>query len=562
MESRWPPAPPDSHDAPTPGVGGESFVSGSAQPASTTATVAEKESPAPSQEVELKLLLDPTQLPRLRRHPSLQALSLGPPTTRQLDSVYFDTPDLALLGQDTALRVRRVEGRYVQTVKARGGSSAGLFERLEVECSVDGERPELSRIPDPALRASVEERVGDHALEPVLETRVRRSQWRLRENETELFFDLDVGDIQTPRGSLPICELELELVEGDPRVLYDVAIELLDGVPLRLGTRSKFDRGLDLLTGERPLPQRAERLRLRPEATLEEALESILRACLGQILANEGPAHEGLDPEGVHQMRVGVRRMRSALSLFRRLLPAEALERFAPDLRWLSSELGDARDMDVFIEETLEPLFRRFPDNGGLKRLRDEALQMRTEAYVRVRQAIESRRHTELLLLLGRWIAAKGWRQQALSPESAQLFLPARDVTRGLLEKRHRKARKLGRHLRERSIDEKHALRIQLKKLRYAAEFLRSLHHPKRAARYAKRLARLQEVLGHLNDVATGERVMDALAERLNDEKGPHRRAAGFVLGWIARGAEDRLEGLPREWKDFAETRRFWDESD
>jgi triphosphatase len=512
-------------------------------------------------EVELKLLLDPAQLSRLRRHPSVAALSQGPARTRRLHSVYYDTRELDLLREGLALRVRRVGRAFVQTVKADGSTNAGLFERAEVECPVPQQLPDVERIPDLALRARVRAALAGRPPEPVLETEMRRTQRLLRESDTELHFDLDQGEVRTPRGSLPLCELELELLRGDPRVLYDLALELLDSVPLRVGTRSKFERGLQLLTGERPSPQRSQSVELPGDASVEAALEAVLRASLSQVLANEDPARQGVDPEGVHQMRVGVRRLRSALALFGAVLPEVQIAPLKDDLRWLGGELGPARDLDVFLADTLEPLANHFRDLPELKRLRDEALLLRAESYERVRAAVDSRRYTELVLRLGRFLAARSWRNQALDPDSAQLFQPARERTRPLLARRYKKVRRLGKRLRELTVPEKHALRIQVKKLRYAAEFLRGLHPGKAADKLVQRASRLQDGLGHLNDVATGEQILAQLLTRLGDEAGPrHQRAVGFALGWVARTADHQLQGLPSLWKSFAKVEPFWRE--
>ena len=365
--------------------------------------------------------------------------------------------------------------------------------------------------------------------------------------------------MRTPRGEVPLCELELELVQGDGRTLYDLALELLDGVPLRIGTQAKFDRGLALLTGERPAPQGARRVRFEPGASVEQAIEAILVSCIEQILANEEPALDGSDPEGVHQMRVGVRRLRSALSLWKEMLPAEQAEPLRRDLRWLGGELGPARDLDVFLQETLGRLLQGLPDEPDLKRLRDAAEELRTEAYERARTAILSRRFTAAILHLGRFVAARGWRQQSLSPESARLFQPAAERAAVLLARRRKKVRRLGRGIRERSVPEKHELRIQLKKLRYAAEFLRELYPGRRPRRLLRRVGRLQDVLGRLNDVAAAERILGQVLERIGDELSPgHLRAAGFVLGWVARGADEELDQLPRLWKAYRRARPFW----
>jgi inorganic triphosphatase YgiF len=516
--------------------------------------------PAKPREVELKLLLEPADLHPLRRHRRVRELAVSRPSSRRLRSVYFDTPSLELLQRGITLRVRRVGRRHVQTVKLPAGGGAGLLERTEIECPVAGETPDPARIPHPGLRAVVLQVAAADGFGAILETEVQRTERQLRVEDSLLRFDLDVGEIRTPRGTAPICELELELEQGDPYRLYELASELQQSVRLRVSTRSKFQRGIELLTGAHPTPQRAERVRLDRDATLEQAMEESLRGCFDQILSNEEPARRGVDPEGVHQMRVGVRRLRSGMSLFAGVLPREQLQPLREDLRWLGEELGRARDLDVFTEESLGGLRRRFPEDPELKRLHDEATLVHAEAYVSVRACLDSLRYAELMLRLGRWLTGREWRQQPTSPASARLFQPARGAASALLARRYKRLRRRGRDLPRKGEQEKHALRIEAKKLRYAAEFLRGLFPGRGAGRFIRATARLQETLGHLNDARTARRMLLELQGRLAGEA-PREltRSTGFVEGWISRAAEDELLGLDRRWASLRSRRPFWD---
>ncbi len=512
-----------------------------------------------TREIELKLEMAPEDVARLHRHPRLRQLGEGRATTRGIRSIYFDTPDLDLGRRGMGLRLVRTGRVQLQTLKVRASEQAGLFEYQEFESRLSGERPRLDAIPDLAFRAELERELGGKPLEPVFETDVRRTSRALRLEADRWRADLDVGQIRTANASVPICELELELEQGDRGCLHEFALELLDTLSLRPLTQSKCDRGYALLTGERPQPRKARHVTLDRDATLEEALSAIVGGCLEQIVVNEQPAFEGEDPEGVHQMRVGVRRLRSALSAFGRVLPANQLEPLRAELRWLGSELGPARDLDVFVDELLEPIFRRRADDPALKRLREEAHAMRGRNQERVRAALRSERYPRLVLLLGGWVARAGWRRQALSEEAALLFQPAETYAHLLLARRHRKSKRLGRDFEHASWEAKHALRIQLKKLRYATEFFQDLYAHKQVRPYIRRLARLQDGLGHLNDVATAERLLDELLQRIGEEtSADHHRAAGFVAGWTARLADEANAHLLEQWRGFSRAHPFW----
>ena len=510
-------------------------------------------------EVELKLAFDDLHTDAILQAPAWRRGARGRATTKSVRTVYWDTAGLDLHRAGIALRLRDGSPERTQTVKLKGQARGGLFERTEVDCTIPGAEPDLAAIPDAALRDAIlaESEAEGRPLAPTVETEVRRTQRLVERNGTVIEVSIDVGEVRVRTGAQPIREVELELVEGDPLQLFDLALELAEAVPLRTGERSKADLGFALLRGSRPTPSKARRIEVAPGARLDAVLHASFAESLRQIEANRAAAALGEDPEGVHQMRVGVRRFRAALSLFKGVLPADAIAPLRDELRWLASELGRCRDLDVFQIELLEPLIAHRPFDGALKELRDEVQHSRANAQASLRSVLAEPRTTRLLLTLGRWVSGRGWRDQPLSERSARIFAPARDEARRLLARRDRRARRLGRRPEERSIPELHALRIELKKLRYASEFLASVFPDGDAPGFAKRLAGLQDVLGALNDAATAEQLLGPLTT--DDAPVERVHALGFVAGWANRGAEDHLARLSVRWKRFRRADRFWD---
>ena len=135
---------------------------------------------------------------------------------------------------------------------------------------------------------------------------------------------LDPGTIETRGDRMPIAEIELELLEGSPEALYNLALELDKLAPLRIETRSKSALGYALANGDAPAWYKAATLTLKPNATVDEAFREVLRSCVQHWSANEAAALDGRDPEGVHQLRVAIRRLRSAFSIFGRLLDPDS----------------------------------------------------------------------------------------------------------------------------------------------------------------------------------------------------------------------------------------------
>lgn len=518
---------------------------------------------APNRETELKLAARPADLAKLRSAPALASATRA--VTRPLESVYYDTPDQRLARRLVSLRVRKKGARYIQTIKGPPFEDGGLG-RAEWECPVPGPAVDLSLVTD-ADALGMLGTVAEAELQPVFTTVVKRAIRVLNGSETVIEVAFDQGEIRTPDGAtLPLCEVELELKQGEPGALYALALELAKTAPLRVESRTKSARGYALAAGALDEPVKAEKIALSPEVTVEGALCRIVGSCLLHLSTNEAASLKGEDPEGIHQMRVALRRLRSALALFRPLVPEEQYAWLVCEVKWLGGHLGPARDWDVFLTELLAPVHEGFeranghgaPLLGDIATLEAAARARRDRAYDGAREAILSKRYTELQLRLGVWQEEKGWRAQPVSEQSARLFEPVVQLADELLAKRHKRARKAGQGFAELSVEDRHQLRIALKKLRYAAEFFRSLYDDKPARRYIQQLAAFQDALGHLNDVATATRLLHDLHDDGSRAGSGERRAAGLVIGWHARGVSDLESHLNAQWEGFAGAKPFW----
>jgi inorganic triphosphatase YgiF len=519
--------------------------------------------PHPPREIELKLRIGEADFARLLRHPWLAEIGEGRPATRTLRSVYFDTQDLALWQHGLVLRVRAVGHRRIVGVKTRGEARGGLVAREEYEAVLPpstGDLREVARasllaaIPDARMRRAIEQAEAGKPLAPRVETQVRRTTRRLRHGTAIVELALDAGEVRAGRKRLKVRELELERVSGATRALYDVALRLAADVELRPGLLGKAERGFAQLAGREPEPSRAERPVFPRGATLEAVVAAVLGECLRQVSANQDAAERGRDPEGVHQMRVGLRRLRSALRLFQAQLPVRETQALVEELRWLAGLLGTARDLDVFQEELLGPLAKGRPDDRGLALLHEAAEGARREAYATLRRELTSQRYALLVLRLGRFVDGGSFRRRGAS----ELAQPARPLARRLLRHRAVRVKQLGARLGELSPQELHRLRIRAKRLRYATELLAPLFGDAAPARAARRLAELQDVLGHLNDQVTAEQLVARLRERLPRITPELTRAEGFVLGFAARSAALGRERLVDAWRGVERLEPFW----
>ncbi len=505
-------------------------------------------------EVELKLLIDPADIPRLRRHPLLKALCPSGPKTRKLASIYFDTDDFVLKNRAIALRVRRSGRQWIQTVKGGGSVRAGLHRRDEWEAPVARSTPDFTKIADPGLIRLFASDDLRQRLHPVFATEFNRTVWLLETQAgDQVEMALDRGEIRADQKSAPICEVELELKAGNPAALYELALALQEAVPLRPENASKAERGYALCAAPSPrLAVKATLPELAREMTVDAAFRAIAWNCIGQLQDNQGRLLQGYDPELIHQMRVAVRRLRSALNLFGAAAPGIKDAALTAELRWLVGEFGPARDWDVFLGETLPPVVEALPRDVGLERLQQATDRLRQEARERACMAAASPRYHRLLLTLGRWLWREPWRTTAVA---ANLDMPVPVFASQMLARRYRQVCRRGRQLKALTAEQRHALRITAKKLRYAAEFFSGLYPGKATRRYIQALSRLQDEFGALNDQAVAGRLLAQIGgnSRLRDH------ASGVIIGWYACKAGLQLDDMAQAWKRFRGCRIFWE---
>ena len=524
--------------------------------------------PAPSApiEVELKLAVPRAALPLLRR----RLAKLGPARRERLETTYFDTADGLLARQGIALRLRRAGARWLQTVKS-GGSVGAFSARGEWETVAPGGRLQLARLVDSPLPALLAQH-GDPVLQPVFTTAFMRSARVVSVGRARVEVALDEGEVRAGGRSMPLLELELELKAGTPRALFELAERLAapaGGVALALlpFAESKAARGQRLALDGRPVPVKANAkafaAALSPADRAADALRHVMGRGIELVLANtqglsahpavsdatDADADDAADVEYVHQARVALRRMRSALRLWRRhgACPAALGE----ELKWIAAELGHARDADVLVTETLPLLTKQA--SGTLLAAHRKALAQLTAQAAQARRAADAALRSAL--------ASERFAALARAVLAFSALPPAKGAERGP-RLRKRAARQLGR-AHERlfeaarffaalSPERRHAVRILAKRLRYALDlFAVALPGPATEA-YSDTLADLQEHLGHLNDAHVAAEALAALGAptSLQAALTAHLAAREAPLLAQAEAALDRLADLPRPWAD------------
>ena len=482
-------------------------------------------------------------------------------TARRLRSAYYDTGDFRLRRRGFTLRVRDDGEGLVQTLKADGPSGgAAVLRRNEWSCPVETPEPSLPVASDKTVHDAVGP-LSPAELAPAFTTDVVRRTAVVEvaapdRGKALVELALDSGEIRARNRRETVSELELELVEGPVSALYDLAMSMQASAPLRIQTASKAKRGYVLAGGEGYCGHKAPPLALAPGISVDEALAKIFRVCADQCAANHDAVLARADPEGVHQFRVALRRMRSALVVFKAVLPQG-------DAAWLKREasrlidlLGPARDRDVFITETLAAVRAARPDDETLEILGAAAEEERARAYEKA-EALRAPAHTAFLLRFGRWIETAGWRAHA---GRAALDRPLVGLAAPLLDKRHKRVLKRGRDFEQLSDARLHQLRITLKKLRYAGEFFAAQFPDGKPRPYIRALRRLQDDLGGLNDAAVAEHCLRELvhARRERSDLAALGVGAGQVIGWHARASAEARPRIDEDWHAFVAAAPYW----
>jgi len=506
-------------------------------------------------EVELKLICDGADLARLRDWPRLSAS--GPFSEDRLQSTYFDTAGQLLRKSGYVLRVRRTGRGYVQTVKAAGD---GLIERPEWEQSVAGDEPDRS-----GLHATpAAELLGKRStLVPLFSVSVERSTCTLRQGRSLIEVALDHGSVRRAEAvgegdATRISEIELELKEGSVSDLFALAREIAERVPVRLGVESKAERGFALVE-TRPSREasKAGPVILHDEMTAAEAFRTVAHGCLRHLRMNEEILLERRDMDALHQARVAIRRLRSAMALFAHMLEDDQFETIKTRLKALSEPLGRARNLDILLSETLPAERKRHPDDPQLPKLEKHLESQRADAYAAVVLRLGSGEWRQFLLDIVAWVNAGRWLSEGDRPSRDE---PASAFASRALDKWSRRVRKRGRGLAGLSPQDRHKVRIAAKKLRYGAEFFASLYSGNKASKrcevFLSALSDLQDHLGALNDIASGRELLDSLT-------GPDADAARLLADRVAaiatpKKTRRRLKRAKRAHERLTESKPFW----
>ena len=507
-----------------------------------------------SREIELKLDLDPQSLKAVRDR-CLKSVGSDQVARERLTSVYFDTKKLSLHRKGLSLRVRSRGEECIQTLKRREGGG-GLFDRLEWNSEIAGDEPDLSNVDNCVFRSVLDAKRLRSRLRPVFTSEVVRTVWHIRSGGADIEVALDEGHVTAAGRSDSFAELELELKSGPRSELFEVARSLLPARGLKLGVLANSERGYALLTMGNPASFKSEPLFLERTISTEDAFKSIVRGCIRHFRINEALLIETRGPEPLHQCRVALRRLRTAISLFKDVIADEEVKHLKSRLRSLSQKLGEVRDLDVFLGKLEEP----HDGNAEMTLVNEEVLERarndREQACDRVIGALRRKRSKPLMFDILAWSEAGPWLSIVDQTALARRREPIESFAADVLDRRSRKIRKRGRNLEDLDPPARHDVRIEAKKLRYATEFFSSLaitkKHRRRHESFSTALVSFQEHLGELNDVATGDNLARNAAQRAGSASTEGGRPGRD------RAARRSMKAATSAFREIAKAKPFW----
>jgi inorganic triphosphatase YgiF len=479
---------------------------------------------------------------------------------RMISSHYWDSADGRLAKAGVSLRLRKSGGRWEQTVKAAGPSPA---ERVEETVPRPGRWDPQGPPPDPGLhagtpaesllRAALAQRDGDMSpLMPVFASVVKRLALDIDVDDARIEIAFDRGAIQAGERSLPLCEVEAELKHGDIAALVAVARAGIDAHGLWLSTSSKAARGDRLGAPDGPRAVKARPARLAEGASGAEIFRAVIRSCLDQVLANASVLADGeLDDDVIHQLRVGIRRMRTAwreLAVWREAL-APSWEAPAAEL---FRALGAYRDRQTVAASMQQQLAAAgSPDPV----LRPPAAGDAIDPVALVRAKPFQHALLDVLAFL-----------LAPAPAPAPASAPAGDgadsdgdaasprptaVIDAHLAKLHARLKRDARRYEQLDELERHGVRKRLKRLRYLCELVAPLYRSGRVDRFLAQLEPAQDELGHYMDLVVALR----LAHDVIDA-GDAR--AWFNVGWLKAQLPRAVGRCAKALRKVAAGRAFW----
>ncbi|MFM8616516.1 MAG: CHAD domain-containing protein [Alphaproteobacteria bacterium] len=499
---------------------------------------AEASEAPPEPPLRLEFVLPVAEAARLARFPILAALRQGRISTSTEELHWLDTPDGALAA----------EGMLVEAPKRGQRRLIALAPPTEAPWHPGQLLPPVAILAPHEKPAAAE----GAALMPLAALIGKRRSQRLLIGDAVVVLNLIQGHLRTVAAEREVARLVLS---GTAPAVLDLVRRLAAALPLMPPSQSLGAEALSLATGQVPPPRRHG----APDTSEAASAEACFTMAIGHLLEvalQVAPiARAGIEIEGVHQLRVALRRLRSVLKFFRPITGCKQGRALDGVLREMLGLLGPARDWDVFLAGIGADLAALLPEDKRVKSLLSAAEAKRQAAYAALAEALDGPAWRAAVTSGFAFMLEKPWRAGAGDERLGLLDAPPQDFAALILDKRWGSLLEAGAEIETLPAEALHELRLDAKRLRYAAEVFAPVFPKKAARRFQRRLAALQEELGRSNDAAVARSLVQSLA-RENDEASAW--AIGVAEGWcLARSMADH-DGVLKAWKKLSAKESFW----
>jgi CHAD domain-containing protein len=516
-----------------------------------------KDGPPTPSDIHLELCLDPSDLPLLIKHAAAGRRGRAVP----LRMLWHDTSHGALAAHGLALTehtaARATIWRLDRIERANGDFWIPGGAKACIAASAD--------------QAAVVGHIPNGAAEALIAIAAFEGEVRTLPPHDAVNLAVLSGELRTAVARSAVCRLALS--GAAPRVT-DVALALADQLRVSVPPASVAAEAYAAARIALP-PKHVGAPILSRELSAEHAFEHIVAHLLDVILHYAPRAARRDGPEPVHQMRVALRRLRSAFSLFKPAVHSEAVATAQTELKAFGHVLGPARDWDVFLAGTCDEVVALFPGEAPIRRLAQKARRRRDTAYVALSNYLAGPAFRHLAIRLVVLATTRPWRMSSppamsesgpslpddptgnlgpsgMADDGALTAVDLADFAAHALRKRFRRLVSVGDDISGFPADVLHAIRLDGKRLRYAAEFFAPLFPRRETRRFIKRMMVLQERLGILNDGAVASGLLKDIGQL-------QTHAGGLVRGYVAAGGTDSRDRIARSWKRFRRQEPFWD---
>lgn len=512
-------------------------------------------------EIEVRILIDPRQTRLIWSRLAACGLPVSPQAPRNLRERHFETPDQALGHAGYALILRRQGRDWLQTIEIGTPLHQGVACLTALLSIHTQGSPDLTAIPDSTAGRHLKHILGNRPLIMTGETQLRRKLAIIGfADGTQAALVTDTGTICAAEHSAKYRQATIRLISGDPRRVFDLLSVILPEGGLAFSEYSQARRGQFLAehgrTGLPPAPVRAARVRIAQEMNALQAALAVLGSCFDQIASNVLASAQNDDPEGPHQLRVGLRRLRSAFLIFRSVLDGKQVERLNAEARWLGAEVGRLRDLDVLSGAIVQKELAVDPLVPGLARLARDLASRAAAERRHLGDTLRGRRVQALLIDLSRFIATSDLRQGCGHSRKSQRLIPIRTYAAQAFDRRWRKVLRNEHDIDGLDPAERHELRKELKKLRYATDFLAGIFPEGQPDRFIKLVKTLQDDFGTMNDSELTARMLGE--QPVRTQKSLRMKAENHVIAVTRRRAERAWSRAVAQWPDLRESRPFW----